>query len=108
MLRVEVYRPDAPGPHPVILSHHPYGIVPVEIELPPSATLFEEGSQLRRSRRPQAPRWQPISAAVVDPVGVGGVHGLVVLGEQLGDQLAAAGDADLLEDGLEVAADGVR
>lgn len=25
ILRVNVYRPDALGPHPVILSHHPYG-----------------------------------------------------------------------------------
>jgi hypothetical protein len=51
---------------------------------------------------------RPISAAVVDPDDVGGVHGLIVLGEQLGHQFAAAGDADLLEDGLEVAADRVR
>jgi hypothetical protein len=35
------------------------------------------------------------------------VGGLVVLGEELGDQLAAAGDADLGEDGLDVVADRV-
>lgn len=37
-----------------------------------------------------------------------GVDGLgVVLGEDLGDELAAGGDANLFEDLLEVVADGV-
>jgi hypothetical protein len=40
-----------------------------------------------------------------DPDDVAEVERLVVLGEQLGDQLATAGHADLVEDGLHVVAD---
>jgi hypothetical protein len=61
------------------------------------------GSRTRRPRRGRR-------GSVVDAlVGAGGeVHRRDVLGEQRGDELASAGDADLLEDGLDVAADGVE
>jgi hypothetical protein len=71
-------------------------------------------TKLRRGLLTMSVAWTQASDAanIASSVTVGlddllEVYGLVVIGVELGDQLAAAGHADLGEDRLEVVADGV-